>query len=105
MDAETALNQSKSKMIVADTPRGLVTILQEIIGHTSEASFHLRFVARDHEGLLKTEETVTIGCYEDLDTALTIAALSYGAGELGWVPANESAGSYDALVIKEGKVE
>ncbi|HKR58435.1 MAG TPA: hypothetical protein VJS64_01780 [Pyrinomonadaceae bacterium] len=95
MDAETALNQSKSKMIFADTPRGLVTILQEMTGHTSEASFHLGFVSRDHEGLLKTEKTIAIGSYEDLDTALTIAALSYGPGETAWVPANESPASHD----------
>jgi hypothetical protein len=104
MDAETALNQSKSKIIVADTPRGLVTIRQDTIGHTSEASFHLGFVPRDHEGLLTTEERVTIGSYEDLDTALTIAVLSYGPCEMAWVPAKESAASNDSLVSKEGRL-
>lgn len=104
MDAETALNQSKSKMIVADTPRGLVTMFQGMIGHTSEASFHLGFIPRDHEGLLKTEETITIGSYEDLDMALTIAAISCGPGETTWVPANESPASNDLLVIRQGRL-
>lgn len=88
MDAETALNQSKSRMIVADTPRGLVTILQGAIGDTSE-TFHLGFVPRNSEGLLKTAEVIMIGSYEDLDTALTIAAVSHGTGETTWVPAEE----------------
>jgi hypothetical protein len=88
MNAETALDQSEGKMIVADTPRGLVTILQGVIGRTS-GTFHLGFIPRDHAGLLRTSETITIGSYEDLDTALTIAAVSYGPGETAWMPANE----------------
>ena len=88
MDAETALNQSKSNMIVADSTRGLVTILLAVLGDTSEI-FHLGFVPRNSEGLIKTAEMIMIGSYEDLDTALTIAAVSYGTGETGWVPADE----------------
>lgn len=104
MDAKTALNQSKSKMIVADSTRGLVAILQTVIGDTS-ATFHLGFVPRKSEGLIKTEEMIMIGSYEDLDTALTIAAVSYGTGETGWVPADEYSFKMRSLQKRIGLVE
>lgn len=90
MQAEEALHLSANSLSVADTTRGLVTIYREANteGAVAEA-FHVRFIPRATDGELNAAGTVAVGTYDDLDIALTIAAVSYGVGETGWMPASE----------------
>lgn len=86
VQAEKAIKQSESGLIAADTARGLVTIYHQArAGETAEA-FHVRFIPYDTHGHFNVAGTVAVGSYEDLDTALTIAAVSYGTGDEGWRP-------------------
>lgn len=59
------------------------------MGSAAADNYHVRFVPRDTHGHLNAAGTVTVGSYDDLDTAITIAAVSYGVGEAEWVPASE----------------
>ena len=86
MQAEKAIRQSENGLIAADTARGLVTVYhQSRAGETAEA-FHVRFIPCDAHGHFNAAGTVAVGSYDDLDTALTIAAVSYGTGDEGWRP-------------------
>lgn len=88
--AEEALARSSEGLIVANTPRGLVTIDCEGGPESVTAgAFRVRFVPRDREGRLDAAAMVEVGSYDDLDTALTIAALGYGVGEAGWTPVGD----------------
>ncbi len=90
MQAERAFNKSDGCMIVADTQRGLVTIYHEAAAELRSAnSYYVCFIQRETGGKLYPACTVTVGSYEDLDTALTIAAISYGVCEAGWMPASD----------------
>ena len=90
MRAEEALAGAPQGLIVADTPRGFVAIHCEAgAGSVAACAFHVRFVPRDLGGQLDAAGTVEVGSYDDLDTALTIAALGYGAGEAGWSPVGD----------------
>lgn len=84
MRVDEALEQSSERLIATDTPRGLVTIYYDC----STVSHLLRFIPRAADGELNAAGTVAVGGYDDLDTALTIAAVSYGVGETGWMPAS-----------------
>ena len=87
MRAEEALAQSEDDLIVADTSRGLVTIYCESEKATELAdAFHVRVVPRDRDGRLNGVGTVEVGSYDDLDIAVTIAALSYGVCDTSWTP-------------------
>ena len=87
MKAEEALRQSTNHQIVADTVRGLITMSRIATANSSEAEvFRLRFMARDARGQLNAEDVVVIGRYDDLDIAVTIAAIGYGVGERQWRP-------------------
>ena len=87
MRAEKALAQSPDGLIMADTSPGLVTIYHERgEGIEPSDSFNVSFVPRDTEGRLSGAGTVEVGSYDDLDIALTIAALSYGACDALWMP-------------------
>lgn len=68
--ADEALMRSGDGLIMADTPRGLVTIYRER-GDRSDTSktFHVRFVPRDAHGHLNAAGTVVVGSYDDLLTA------------------------------------
>ncbi len=46
----------------------------------------MRFIPRDPHGHLNAAGTVVVGSYEDLDTGLTIAAVSYGTNDAAWQP-------------------
>lgn len=88
--AEEALARSSDGLIVANTPRGLVTIDCEGGPESVTAgAFRVRFLPRDRAGRLDAAAMVEVGSYDDLDTALTIAALGYGAGETGWSPVGD----------------
>lgn len=88
MRADKALAESRRGLIVADTPRGLVEIR---CGAGAEAvaagAFQVRLVPRDRGGRLRAAGSAPVGAYDDLDTAVTIAAVGYGAPEAGWAPA------------------
>ena len=85
MKAEEALRQSENRQIVADTIRGLITMSREPSTNNSEAeAFRLRFMPRDEKGHLNAAGALAIGPYDDLDTAVTIAAIGYGVGETQW---------------------
>ena len=89
MRADKALSESSRGLIMADTPRGLVTIR---CGAGAEAvaagAFQVRVDPRGRGGRLSASGSEPVGSYDDLDTALTIAAVGYGATEAGWVPAD-----------------
>ena len=74
---------------MADTPRGVVTIR---CGAGAEAvvagAFQVRVEPRGGGGRLRAAGSAPVGSYDDLDTALTIAAAGYGAPEAGWSPAD-----------------
>lgn len=87
MKAEEALRQSENQQIAADTVRGVITVCREPTPNNSEEeAFRLRFLPRDAKGQLKAANAVAIGSYDDLDIAVTIAAVGYGVGEMQWVP-------------------
>lgn len=86
MRAEEAFAQSSEGLIAADTPRGLVTIFYQPRTEDSAEGFHLRFIPCDMHGHLNAAGTVIVGSYEELDTALTISAVSYGTSETCWSP-------------------
>lgn len=87
MKAEEALRQSENHQIVADTVRGLITVSREATPNSSEEeAFQLRFMPRDAKGQLNAAAAVAIGPYDDLDIAVTIAAIGYGVEETQWVP-------------------
>lgn len=90
MRANQALEQSAARLIVADTNQGLVTIYHEYATATCVESFHVRFLPCDEHGFLNQAGTVLVGSYDDLDTALTIAAIRYGARESAWRPAKSA---------------
>jgi hypothetical protein len=74
---------------MADTPRGVVTIR---CGAGPEAvaagAFQVRVEPRGRGGRESAAGPAPVGSYDDLDTALTIAAVGYGAAEAGWAPAD-----------------
>ena len=78
MQAENALKHSKDKLIVADASRGLVIIQQEC---SSERvllnSFQIRFVLRHAHERDEDSGITTVGSYDDLDIAVTIASVKY----------------------------
>ena len=87
MKAEDALRRSEGHQILADTVRGLIIMSREAPANSSESeAFRLRFMPRDAKGQLNAEDAVAIGPYDDLDIAVTIAAIGYGVGETQWVP-------------------
>lgn len=86
MQVEEALEQSPERLIATDTTRGLVTIYFDC----TTGSHLLRFIPRATDGELNAAATVAVGAYDDLDTALTIAAVSYGVGETGWMPVSKA---------------
>lgn len=86
MRADEALAQSAKRLIVAETPDGLVTIFQQPRAQNSEESFHLRFIPCEVNGHLNAAGTVMVGSYKDLATSLRMAATDYGVGEAGWKP-------------------
>lgn len=89
MEAETALRQSENQQIVADTVRGVISISRAPTANRSEVeAFRLRFVPRDGKGQLNTADAVAVGRYDDLDIAVTIAAIGYGVGETQWKPSH-----------------
>ena len=91
MQAERALGQSEGGMIVAAAPRGLVTILREgAAGAAAAESFLVRFVPRGAGGRPGGSGAVAVGSYDDLDIAVTIAAVKYGVCDGGWMPAGSS---------------
>lgn len=93
LSANRALAESSRGRIAADTTRGLVTIRREPpAGGGGDVAFLVRFVPRDRGGRLDAARAVEVGSYDDLDTAVTIAALGYGVTEAGWTPAGEGAG-------------
>lgn len=70
---------------MADTLRGVVTIHRKVTtGSTHAEMFELRFVPRDPKGEFNSEETIAVGLYDDIDIAVTIAAIGYGVGETQW---------------------
>lgn len=88
MFAETALQQSKSNLIESDVRAGLMFIFQD---NNSAGKFRLYFVPRvENKNYDSSAETVEIGLYDDLDTAVTIACIGYGAYDSRWKPIKRS---------------
>lgn len=92
MQAEKALKHSQDKLIVADASRGLVLIQQQC---SSERvllkSFEIRFVLRHAHDQDDGSGIMTVGTYDDLDIAVTIAAVKYGISNEQWMPASRYA--------------
>jgi hypothetical protein len=89
MRAEEALRQSKNNFIESDIRNGSAVIFQES-GAASEC-FRLFFVPRREKEVCGLSiETVEVGVYDDLDIAITIACIGYGAYESNWKPAAQS---------------
>jgi len=77
---------------VADTSCGLVIIQQQMASELSAAEpFNVRFVSHDAPGWHDGSGMVTIGQYDDLEVAVTIAALRYGVPDENWMPASRFA--------------
>lgn len=92
MQAEEALKHSQVKWIVADASRGLVIIQQHFAsGNNSEKSFQVRFVPRDAQEREDGSGITTVGSYDDLDIAVTIAAVKYGISGEAWLPGSRYA--------------
>lgn len=86
MKAEEALQHFECKVIVAETLGGFVTILQRDSESTSKKSFDVQFVPRLGSEQFNRLEAATIGSYDDLDIAVTIAAVRYGVCDKEWRP-------------------
>lgn len=87
MYAEKALQQSKSNLIETDVRNGLMIIFRS--SNTSE-NYHLYFMPRDTGKNCSSAEMVEIGLYDDLDIAVTIAGIGYGAYESKWTPIDQT---------------
>lgn len=83
MDAETALRQSEDNSIESDVRGGFVGIF---LCEKNPENFHLYFKPYAGNEFFDCLETVKIGIYDDLDTAVTIACIGYGAYEARWIP-------------------
>ena len=86
MFAEKALSESPNGMIVEETAQGLVTISRESTGQFSGIVFHLGFIPKDAGGRIPEKRIAIVGSYDDLDVAITIAAVKFGCSEKRWVP-------------------
>ena len=92
MQAEETLKNSPSGAIVADTWRGLVVIQQRRTQETPPPNcFKLLFVSHDEERWHDGSGIITIGAYDDLEIAVTIAAVRYGVSDEDWAPTNRFA--------------
>lgn len=89
MQADQALEQSERRLIVAYAPGGLVTIFQHPGEGASPKCFDVQFMPCDGREQLNVSETRTIGSYEDLDIAVTIAAVKYGVCDKLWLPVGQ----------------
>lgn len=77
---------------MADTSCGLVMIQQQMASESSAAEpFNVRFLSHDAHGWHDGSGIVTIGQYDDLEVAVTIAALRYGVEDQNWMPASRFA--------------
>lgn len=103
MFAEKALGKSECRMIGEHTPQGFITILHEPGSEYSPPVFHLSFVPRDALGQLLEQGTIVIGSYDDLDTAITIAAVKYGSSEKKWIPVLAGLSPIDARTMAESR--
>lgn len=84
MLAETALLQSKTSSIESQVRNGLLIILRD---ENASGRFRLFFVPQDERETYDfTAGAVEVGLYDDLDTAVTIACIGYGAYEARWNP-------------------
>ena len=88
--ADRALARSRSGLIVAITPRGSATIYREgEAGHDSANVFHVCFTPSAPGKVPDAAGAVVVGSYDDLDMAVTIAAVGYGTKEAEWMPADD----------------
>lgn len=87
MYAEAALQQSENNLIEADVRNGFVVIFQN---YKSSENFHLYFIPRETDKNCKSAEMFEIGLYDDLDIAVTIASIGYGAYDSKWKPLETS---------------
>ena len=77
---------------MADTSCGLVIIRQQMASESSAAEpFNVGFVSHDADGAHDGSGIGTLGQYDDLDVAVTIAALRYGVPAENWMPASRFA--------------
>lgn len=88
MRAAESLAHSTERLIAAETSRGLTTIYHQPRTEDTAEGFLVHFIPRDPHGHLNAAGTVMVGSYEDLDTALTIAAVSYGTSDAAWQPSS-----------------
>lgn len=83
MHAETALRQSENNLIESGVRNGSVIIFQ---CEKNPEHFHLYFKPSKKSEISGFAEMVKIGLYDDLDTAVTIACIGYGADDSKWKP-------------------
>ena len=89
MHADEALQQSERRLIAAYTLAGLVTIFQRGGERSRRRCFEVQFMPCDGCGQLNLSEKLTIGSYDDLDIAVTIAAVKYGVCDNSWLPVTQ----------------
>ena len=78
MQAEKALKHSQDKLIVADASRGLVLIQQQCSSeHVLIYSFPDPLCPPPRAGARRGFGITTVGSYDDLDIAVTIASVKY----------------------------
>ena len=88
--ADEALARSRGGLIRAITPRGAVTIYCEGEAGCDEGCvFHVRFTPRAQGKGSGAAGVVVVGSYDDLDIAVTIAAVGHGTKEAEWMPADD----------------
>ena len=86
MNAKAALRQSKGNLIESDVRNGFIVIFQD---YNASENFHLYFMPRVEEKDRKSAEMVKIRLHDDLDTAVTIASIGYGAYDSKWKPLDQ----------------
>lgn len=87
MNADTALQKSKTNSIESNVRNGLMVVIQK--GNASE-KFYLYFVPSDELKNYDPAGAVKVGLYENLDIAVTIACIGYGAYDSKWKTLNQS---------------
>lgn len=89
MQAERALKDSRSRVIVNDTSLGLVIIQQRLPPEVAPPkSFKLSFISHDTEGWHDGSGIITVGTYDELEVAVMTARVRYAVADETWLPAN-----------------
>lgn len=89
MQAERALKDSRSRVIVNDTSLGLVIIQQRLPPESPPPkSFNLFFISHDVDGWHDGSGIINVGSYDEFEAAVMTATVEYGVADESWLPAN-----------------